>query len=307
MTNRLPLSRFATLCTWAASALLASLLVSQPRPLAAQAITSASRSAEITVFGGYTHLQPDYGPTKDNGFTLGANYIFFPGYWPVAPAVEVRYMSVTGSTDDEHAITGGLALRSRRAFLHQRLTPYIDALFGEGTIVYAHDPFPGYHQDAGTAFGYGAGVDYYIAHDVSLKVDYHYATWNFDKNFQLTPNGFTIGASYRIPFRSRVGSRYSRLDQIPPDRPAPAPRGVPTPAPASQPAAPTDQTAPSAAPADQTIPPATTSAAPVDQAAPTASAAQSSSPTDQNTTPAPTPADTTSSPSASTPAPTTAP
>jgi opacity protein-like surface antigen len=277
MPNRQTLRSFAAFCVS-----LGAFAFSSVTAMQAQAITGASKAAEITAFGGFTHIDPDYGPTKDNGFTLGASYIFYPGYWPVAPAVELRYMSVSGSTANEHAIMIGADIRSRKVFLHDRLTPYIDVLFGQGTIVFAAAPFPGYTQDTGNAFALGGGVDYYIAHDVSLKVDYQYPYWSFDKNFHLNPAGFTIGASYKIPFRSRVGSRYSRIEQLPPDRPAPAPK--PAPAPRNQPAAPADQPAPSQSPADQ------------------ASPAPQPAPADQTSTPAPPPADTNTPPPASTPA-----
>jgi opacity protein-like surface antigen len=174
-------------------------------PAHAQQEGSASKSAEISAFGGYTNINSDYG-SRNNGITLGADYTRF-FHFPVAPSLEVRANHTTGTGLTEESILFGLRLEP--ANFH-RFHPYATVLYGGTKILFNVPPTPTYTYDQSSATSIGGGIDFDVTHNFRAKFDYQQQFEDFGPNgihqdFTLTPAGFTIGVVYRIPFKPRQG------------------------------------------------------------------------------------------------------
>ena len=175
-------------------------------PLAcAQKEGTATKSAEISAFGGFTDIDSDYG-TRNRGFTLGADYTRF-FHFPVAPSFEVRANHTSGISLTEESILAGLRVE---APFRQRFHPYVTALFGGTKILFKFPPSPTYTYDTAPAFSLGGGVDINVTRNFRAKFDYQqqfedFGSNAFNPNFTLTPAGFTAGVVYRIPFKPRQG------------------------------------------------------------------------------------------------------
>lgn len=197
----MPFVRFAVLSTFA-------LLVTCV-PFASahgQSLTTASKGAEIAVFGGYMASQPDYGPFIKAGFVAGADFTIFPKF-PVAPSIEVRLDDAVGTNISEQATLVGVRLQRD---VRQKFHVYGDFLIGSGKIVYKVAPYPNYTSDLGKTFSYGGGVNIDVAYHFGLKLDYQQQSWNLGVNGALKPSGgdytlspstMLVGVNYTIPFR----------------------------------------------------------------------------------------------------------
>ncbi len=177
---------------------LAVLFAALPQTSAwAQARTTASKSTDVTPFGGFVYLSPDYGPQKNKGEMLGLDITHHFG-WPVAPSLEVRANRGAGPTDIERSVLVGLKAQGELGRFH----PYADFLVGGGTIVFVI-PIPNYHADRSTVYSYGGGLDYDLPYHLQAKVDFQGQKWNLgiQHPFPLTPQLLSVGVAYRIPFR----------------------------------------------------------------------------------------------------------
>ena len=177
-------------------------------PARAQRDSSASKSAEISAFGGFTNLNSDYG-SRNNGITLGADYTRF-FHFPVAPSFEVRANRTSGIGLTEESVLFGLRLE---APFRQRFHPYATVLYGGTKIIFKTPPSPTYTYDQSSATSIGGGIDVDVTRNFRAKFDYQQQFENFgpngtqpnDADFTLTPAGFTVGVVYRIPFKPRQG------------------------------------------------------------------------------------------------------
>ena len=88
----------------------------------------------------------------------------------------------------------GGAIYKTRSFY--RLRPYAKALIGVGSIDFpSNDPL--YTHDTFLMEAFGAGAEYPVWNTLNVRADYEYELWNqYFGNNNLTPNGFTIGATY---------------------------------------------------------------------------------------------------------------
>jgi hypothetical protein len=172
--------------------------------LAAQGRETASRPADISVFGAYSNSYTDFGKPRDNGASFGADYTRFFARLPIAPSIEIRANILNGPVVNEDSYVGGL----RATLPLHKFRPYADALLGLGTIHYAVPLTPSYSGDTSTVYCFGAGIDTRVAANFDVKLDAQYQSWNFGNfgpggtAFTLTPTIFTVGVVYHIPFGS---------------------------------------------------------------------------------------------------------
>ena len=178
----------------------------------AQGLPAATRKADITVFGGYTYSNPDYGAERNNGGVVGADYTRYFG-WRVAPSFEVRANYTTGFEMDQETVLAGLRLKTD---IRRRFHPYANFLAG-GTKITFHFPLnPRYLTDTATAYSVGGGLDVDVYRSFGLKVDYQEQFENFGPNgtqpnnadFSLSPTHFSAGIVYRIPFGAHKKQNY---------------------------------------------------------------------------------------------------
>jgi hypothetical protein len=170
----------------------------------AQAKPTASRTAQISVFGGWAPTQTDFGYRTYNGYMFGGDFGVFPARWWLSPSLEFRYTHARNVPVTEHAYLIGP--RFQKDF--GRFRPYADVLFGIGGIDYHPIIVPGDAHDGGRNISYGGGVDINLVHHLSLKLDYLQQNWNLgpDGNFQnvgdytLSPRQATLGVVYDFSY-----------------------------------------------------------------------------------------------------------
>lgn len=120
----------------------------------------------------------------------------------------IRYGLPAGfSQMRQESVLGG-AIYSWRHYPNFR--PFAKGLMGIGSIDFP--PYPGYGHDTRTVTAFGGGIDYRVHGNIWLRAQYEYQIWpQYQGPYALTPNGYTIGASYdfRRFHRGRKGSRQS--------------------------------------------------------------------------------------------------
>ncbi|QMV18309.1 hypothetical protein GOB94_06125 [Granulicella sp. 5B5] len=171
----------------------------------AQSLSTASKAAEISVFGAYMGGTPDYGPHTWKGISAGGDFTVFPRFI-LKPALEVR-----GNVLSARAATEKTVLFGPRVQLdwRGRFHPYGDFLIGAGEILFHPDPAPGYSGDRSKVYSYGGGINIDVAYHLSAKFDFQQQSWNLGPNsdsassgnFTLTPRTLQIGVTYTLPFR----------------------------------------------------------------------------------------------------------
>ncbi len=167
-----------------------------PPSSAAQATRTASKSADISVFGGFEAAHPDYGPYNSYGGMFGVDFTRYI-HFPVEPSLEFRANFHSNIAVNEHSYLVGL----RGAVPFHILKPYGTFLIGPGTI---HFPYNiGYTGDNSIVLSYGGGVDVHVIGNFAAKVDFQAQHWNTG-DFTYTPTIATVGVAYTIPFRPRT-------------------------------------------------------------------------------------------------------
>ena len=167
--------------------------------LRAQAVRTASKAADISVFGGLEIADPAYGPDHTTGGMFGVDFTRY-FHLPVEPSVELRANFHSNSYVVEHSYLVGF----RAAVPLGRIKPYADFLVGPGNI---HFPYNiGYVGDNSVVYNYGGGVDLRVAHGFALKLDVQGQHWNTGE-FRYTPVLGTVGVTYTLPFRAHVSQR----------------------------------------------------------------------------------------------------
>lgn len=162
----------------------------------AQAGRTASKSADIAVFGGLQAADPAYGPDRVRGGMFGADYTHY-FHIPVEPSLEFRANFIGGTYVSEHSYLVGV----RAAAPFRIFKPYADFLVGPG---YIHFPLNvGYTHDDSKVYSYGGGIDVAVTRSFAVKFDIQGQRWNTGE-FRYTPTLGTVGINYTIPFRPHI-------------------------------------------------------------------------------------------------------
>jgi opacity protein-like surface antigen len=175
------------------------LIVLYSQSLGAQGIPTASKEAAISFFGAYSRVYTDRNSQKDNGFTFGVAYTHYFD-WFLTPSLEVRGKIANGGTVGEKTFGGGIRVEHRL----KKFSPYANFFGSYGKITFTQPntsgPGPSYRYDDSTVYSTGAGLDYYITSEWAARVDYQFEHWNVGLHNTFTPQIFSIGVLYRIPF-----------------------------------------------------------------------------------------------------------
>ncbi len=172
--------------------------LSLPLTVGAQARSTASRSADISVFAGGQFANPAFGPQNSGGVAFGLDYTRYIQRLPVDLALELRANFNSNSLLSEHSYLVGL----RAAHTFGRITPYVDFLIGPGNIHFPLNTF--YTGDNSIVPSYGGGLDLTFTHSFDLKLDLQGQHWNTGET-TFTPTLGTVGVVYHIPFRQQYG------------------------------------------------------------------------------------------------------
>jgi hypothetical protein len=174
--------------------LLALVVLAVAPPCArAQASTSASRSADLSVFGGYQITDPAYGPDRDDGGVVGVDFTKYIRF-PVQPSLELRANFDSGTFANEDSYLFGLRGMVPLGFLQ----PYVEFLVGPGNVHYPQNSY--YRGDNSIVYNYGGGVDIPFLRNFALKLDVQGQHWNTGE-IHFAPVLGTVGVTYHIPFR----------------------------------------------------------------------------------------------------------
>jgi hypothetical protein len=162
----------------------------------AQAIAAADKTGQINAFGTYTLTSPDYSYQKDNGFTVGGEYLFrklIIGQ----PGVAVRYSKVWGAAVNESFVGAGLESHYKIGFVR----PYATVLFGVGGI---NSPRTSY-SDSGNTLLVGGGADVPVSRRFSARAEFVYGFMHIagqngtpEGELNLTPATLNLGLVYHI-------------------------------------------------------------------------------------------------------------
>ena len=177
-------------------------IFSTPQLLRAQAVPAASKTSEVSIFGAYAHVWPDYGTQQDNGVIFGADYTRFVR-WFLTPSLELRGKVVSGPVANQRTWGGGI--RGERRL--RNFYPYINFLVSSGTITFTH-PFIDatgklYESDNSIVYSLGGGVDYDFASHFAARADYQFEHWNIGTDQSFTPQTLSIGVVYHITAHNR--------------------------------------------------------------------------------------------------------
>lgn len=164
--------------------------------------TASGPGANISVGGGVTAFQADYGKRW-----LGGYFAFVDVHPHWRYGLEGEYRTLRFHTDEdvkESMYVGGLHVYLRP----QRFRPYGKFLLGVGHIDY---PF-GYATGNYLALVPGGGIDYQINDWLSIRpVDFEYQMWQKFDFGPMHPYGFSTGINIRLNGIHRYpGHKYPR-------------------------------------------------------------------------------------------------
>jgi opacity protein-like surface antigen len=149
----------------------------------------------------FSDFDPDYGYQRLYGIGAYGDYNFTPR---VGAEAEVRFHRFNQLADihEDNYLIG-----PRYSRHHKRFTFYAKGLFGLGYFNFPQNAAHGTYFD----IALGGGVDYRLTRRIYIRGEYEYQIWPgfvgppdptpiplANRPNGLTPNGFAVGASYRI-------------------------------------------------------------------------------------------------------------
>lgn len=174
----------------------------------AQSLTTASKGAELSAYGGYTVGSLDYasggqGSFAKKGVSAGAEFTLFPRFI-LKPSMEVRANLLAGNDATEKSVLFGPRVQMD---VRQRLHPYADLLIGGGEILYHPVTVAGYTGDRSKVYSYGGGLDVDLPRHFAVRFDFQQQRWNLGAPTGapadiLMPRLLMVGVKYTVPFRS---------------------------------------------------------------------------------------------------------
>ena len=177
----------------------AALFTALALPFAAgQAVSTASRRADLQIGAGYIGVNSDYDPNKLKGFALYTTLDVTNHYG----GEFVFHQANTSQNDQLYERTYEIGPRYHRDY--GRFSPYIKAMYGRGVFNFPYDVA----NLAYNLFAAGAGVDVHVKPYLNVRVDYEYQRWlSFPPN-GLTPQLIMVGVAYRFPGDLKRGRHY---------------------------------------------------------------------------------------------------
>ena len=177
---------------------LAGLIVLSSLPLFAQVAPAVKIGGlPLGVGVGFSNSDLDYGQGRRmSGISAWADYNLFHGLGIEAEGTTISFgkpASLTKMRQD--TIKGGAIYKIRPVF---KVRPYVKFLVGLGSIDFPSDN-PFYTHDTYGMEAAGGGAEYRVWNSLFVRGDYEYQWWpKFHSKNTLTPNGFTIGATYYL-------------------------------------------------------------------------------------------------------------
>ncbi len=192
---------------WISSVGAACLLLLYVPTLAGQASPTATRTLQISAFGGLSGTDTGLFSGRNLGITAGVDLGFRP-FHTFYPSLEVRgtYPVSKGNVDSERNILSGIKISKRYGRFH----PYGDFLVGRGQINYGNGGYAApdfqsyyvYVQSVSNVFSPGAGLDLQLDRQFSVKVDGQFQRYSspVTDSGHLYSKSLTVGIVYRFAF-----------------------------------------------------------------------------------------------------------
>jgi opacity protein-like surface antigen len=170
--------------------------------LAYSQVAPATRGGGLNVWTGveYSNFKPDFGGNRLGGITVvgDINDVFLKKLSLEGEARWLHFNQYFGETEANYL--GGVRYRVWR---YHGLDVYPKFLIGGGLITFPNK------AGNGSYFAYAPGgtVEYHLARRWLARADYEYQIWPSAPGTQitypnpsngLTPNGFSVGVSYRV-------------------------------------------------------------------------------------------------------------
>jgi opacity protein-like surface antigen len=200
-------------CKFWLGCLVALSFISAELPVSAQAVYAGSQDhPRLSAGAGFSAFNMDWGP----GVTFGP-ILWVDWHPPLIPdvlnglslEVEARDLSLhRGSANGPNGVKpilprtdtigGGLIYHvQQRGFV--KFEPYVKALGSFGRIDFTSRN-PDYTHDTRTVTSVGGGLDWHVAHRLTVRGDYEYQFWPSFLGGTLDPVGFTGGVLYNFSF-----------------------------------------------------------------------------------------------------------
>jgi hypothetical protein len=155
-----------------------------------QALPTASRLGSIAVGVGGTVINPDFGQSNIEAFTMWGD-INFAGRIGIEGVIHYSVNTPTDVSENSYIVGPRFILR------HKRVEGYAKALLGVGHfgLQAGVNPYPG----TASYFEYalGAGIDVHAARHINIRAfDFEAQKWPGFATNGLSPYALTFGASY---------------------------------------------------------------------------------------------------------------
>jgi hypothetical protein len=178
---------------------LALLLTLASAPMRGQSLPARTRSAELTAFGMFTSLEPDYGPYVNPGFTVGGGFTKLMKFTSLS--LEVRYKNAPGVEVGEKTAGGGPRFEYRWTRIHL----YADLFASAGRITFANRYARGSNStgyNGSVVYTYGGGIDYDITGQWAARFDAQSEHWDLEEKpkILLAPTALSVGIIYKVRF-----------------------------------------------------------------------------------------------------------
>ena len=154
----------------------------------AQAVPAATIPGDIQVGAGYVSANPDYGPTRSNGFFIFADADLWKHFGAEADYHRISEAGQTTITESTYEFG------ARYRYPIRNLSPYVKIMIGAGNFAF------GSSYQSGTYRNYvgGGGLDYRLTDHFVLRGDYEYQRWGTFPPHGLQPNLFSAGVAFRF-------------------------------------------------------------------------------------------------------------
>ncbi|NUQ27234.1 MAG: outer membrane beta-barrel protein [Acidobacteriaceae bacterium] len=162
----------------------------------AQAIPAGrKRGGDLDAFFTYGRARTDFGPARNNVYTVGGDYMF-RYFGMFQPGVNIRYRASTGEAVNEPFFGAGVDVRLPVVF-HVR--PYAVADMGVGKV----EQKPTGVNDSGTSYILGGGFDVPVVNRFAARAEFNYqhillSGGGRSADLTFTPYTINVGVVYRI-------------------------------------------------------------------------------------------------------------
>jgi hypothetical protein len=180
--------------------------------LSAQAYPTASRSVDMTVFGGITGIYTGLSDGNNRAATAGLDLNLPEIAMRFRPSLEVRATSPIdrGKTDNQRSLLAG----PRVEFEFARIHPYADFLAGRGKMNFSrlyldYNGRPVASQPRSNVFSSGAGLRVDLVRNLAAFGDVQFQHWDTNASLSghLFAKPFTAGLVYRFTAFGRYPKR----------------------------------------------------------------------------------------------------